>query len=84
MQGLLLRVAATNKASKKKKAGDNNQPLAGAPTTVAIEAGGGRDPRGDKHPRQVCGSNNSGTRCPVHKSVRHNVSECREIKKPTE
>jgi hypothetical protein len=78
--------SSKNKSNKKKKAGGNNQLLAGAPTFAAATAmlGGGRGPRGDKHPRQVFDSDDGGTRCPVHNSTCHNAEECWEIKKLTE
>jgi hypothetical protein len=70
--------------NNKKKAG-GNQPLDGAPTTVAVAAGGGRGgPRGDKRPRQPSNSNDSSMKCPVHNSMRHTTVECREIKKLAE
>jgi hypothetical protein len=50
-----------NKNNSKKKAGGNNQPLAGAPTVVAVAAGGGRGPRGDKYPHQASDNNDGGT-----------------------
>jgi hypothetical protein len=50
-----------NKNGKKKKS-NNNKPLAGAPTIVAVAvvAGGGHDPHGDKRPRQPSGSDEGG------------------------
>jgi hypothetical protein len=70
--------------NKKKKTGGNHS-LDGAPTATAAAAGGGRGgPRGNKHPRQPSNSDNGSTKCPVHNSTRHTVSECREIKKLTE
>jgi hypothetical protein len=73
-----------DKKKKKKKAG-GNQPLAGAPTAAAAAKGGGRGGlRGDKRPHQPSNSNNGSMKCPVHNSMRHTASECREIKKLTE
>jgi hypothetical protein len=70
-------------SKKKKKKAGGNQPLAGAPTVAA--AGGGRGgPRGDKRPRQPSNSDDGNTKCLVHNSTRHTVSECQEIKKLAE
>jgi hypothetical protein len=72
-----------NSNNKKKKVG-GNQPLAGAPTATAVATGGGRGgPRGDKRPRQPFNSDDGSTKCLVHNSLCHTVSECREIKKLT-
>jgi hypothetical protein len=78
--------SSKNKNNKKKKVDGNNQSLAGAPTTTAAVAvtGGGQGPRGDMRPHQASGSDDKGTRCPVHNSMHHNTEECREIKKLTE
>jgi hypothetical protein len=64
------------KKKKKKKVGGNNQPLTGAPTATAAAVGGCRDPRGNKWPHQVSGSDDGCARCPVHNSTRHSMSEC--------
>jgi hypothetical protein len=75
-----------NNNNNKKKAG-GNQSLAGTPTTAlaAAAVGGGRGlPRGDKCPRQPSNSNDGSSKCLVHNSRCHNMSECREIKKLTE
>jgi hypothetical protein len=52
----------SNNNNKKKKADGNNQPLAKAPTTTVAtaRAGGGRGPRGNKHPCQASCSNDRG------------------------
>jgi hypothetical protein len=69
---------------KKKKAG-GNQPLAGAPTAAAVVVGAGRGgPRGDKCPCLPSNSDDGSTKCPMHKSMHHTTSECREIKKLAE
>jgi hypothetical protein len=70
----------------KKKTGGNNQPLARAPTAAAAAAAatGGRGPRGDKCSHKASGSDDGGTRCPMHNSTCHSVGECWEIKKLTE
>jgi hypothetical protein len=71
----------SSNGNKKKEAG-GNQPLARAPTAAATVAGGGRGgPRGDKRPHQPSNSDDDNTKCPVHNSMRHTTSECREIKK---
>jgi hypothetical protein len=73
-----------NNNNNNKKAG-GNQLLAEAPTAAATMAGGGRGrPRGDKRPCQQSNSDNGSTKCPVHNSTRHTVSECQEIKKLAE
>jgi hypothetical protein len=70
---------------KKNKKVGSNQPLAGAPTAAAAAGGGGHGgPRGDKCPRQPSNSDDDSTKCPVHNSTCHTVSECWEIKKLTE
>jgi hypothetical protein len=61
------------------------QPTASRSThAAAAMAGGGRGgPRGDKHPYQLSNSDDGRTKCSVHNSTGHTVSECREIKKLT-
>jgi hypothetical protein len=76
----------SGKGKKKKKAG-GSQSLAGAPTAAAIAAaadGGRGGQRGDKRPRQPSNSDEGGAKCPIHNSMRHTASECREIKKLAE
>jgi hypothetical protein len=72
--------ATQGSSNKKKKAGDKDKPLAGAPTTVAIAAGGGHGPRGNKHPCRPSGSDEGGQWCSVHNSKRHSTEKCHEIK----
>jgi hypothetical protein len=74
------------KGKKKKKAG-GSQSLAGAPTAAAVAAAANGDrggQRGDKRPRQPSNSDEGGAKCPVHNSMWHTASECREIKKLAE
>jgi hypothetical protein len=75
--------SSKNKNNNKKKAGGKNQPLASARTAVAAAAttGGGWGPQGDKHPHQVSGSDDGGTRYPEHNSTCHIIEECWEMKK---
>jgi hypothetical protein len=73
-----------NGNTNNKKAG-SNQPLARAPTAATAAVGGGRGGlRGDKRPRQPSNSDSGSTNCPVHNTMRHTATECREIKKLTE
>jgi hypothetical protein len=72
--------------NKKKNAGDN-QSLARAPTVAAATAAASRGwggQKGDKRPRQLCNSDEGGTKLPVHNFTRHTASKCREIKKLAE
>jgi hypothetical protein len=75
-----------NKNKNKEKARGNHQSLAGTPTAAATAAAADGDcgPRGDKHPRQAFGNDESGVRCSVHNSMRHSTGGCQEIKKLTE
>jgi hypothetical protein len=60
--------------------------MAVAPTTVVVAAlaSGGRDPCGDKWPRQPSGSDEGGPWCQVHNYRHHSAEECPNIKKLTE
>jgi hypothetical protein len=74
---------SSNKKKKKKAGG--NRPLAGVTTVAAAAAGGGRGrPRGDKCPSHQSNNDDGSTKCPVHNSMCHTASECREIKKLAE
>jgi hypothetical protein len=83
-QGPSLKVATTTTRTRTRVRRRRHAAIKGAPTTVATVAGGGRGPRGDKGPHQAFSSDDSGARYSVRNFMRHNASECREIKKLAE
>jgi hypothetical protein len=75
---------AVAKRRRRKKVGDKDKPLAGAPTVAAAAADEGHGPLDDKRPCLPSISDDGGQRCVIHKSKWHNTEECREIKKLAE